>query len=461
MRCLPLFALCLSQILGNISPVLKEFPASSQEITQFTQNSLNIFEKEYASLLSNIHQINKFSELFNAWNDIIYPLFQTGVVLTFLPLITDEQEVLTKAIAGSLSIQKKAQTAMGSPEILSSVLSFAKTPQKQKTLTPYERYCLYKILQSLPIGEEATIAKKNLLGYPMQPFLYARGDLAEKTLPKERSISCMSWNVCLFDGNLSMLFGGVLPWQSRINQITNKIIELNPDILCLQEVFSSNANLVLVQKLRKYYAHFYYKMGPNPAGFSTNSLGIPSGLFIASKYPLQNERFTGYAPDETPSYRAYGFFSADIFHQKKCIGHLVTTHLQPGYTEIDKDFRKKQLTAISESLPKNTPTLLCGDLNIVKESEEAKNAFSSYESISYEGLNWTCCELRDYWWKAKQNLTTFLDLSPTKEWLDYFLFIPKNKPLSCKAKVFCVNDLERPESALSDHQILMTNFCFD
>lgn len=460
MRYLFTFALCLSQLLLATPSALKEFPATSNEVLEFTQDKLMSFQERFSSFIEKNHDMTSFTEVISGWNDTIYPLFQTGILLQSLPLITTEQKTITTAIEQCLFVQKKAQTAMETPEVFSLMVSFAQNPQKQKNLTPYERYCLLQILQTIPDSDEIKLAKTTLSSYPMQPFLYAKGDLTEKTLPKDRTLTCMSWNVCLFDANLSMLFGGVLPWQARITQIADKILELHPDILCLQEVFSPNANLVLVEKLRGQYAHFYYKIGPNPVGFSINSLRIPSGLFIASKFPLQAEQFTSYAGEETPSYRGYGFFSANIYSKNEKIGHFVTTHLQPGYEKVDKNFRKKQLLAITNSLPKNVPIFLCGDLNIVEGSEEAKKNFASYPKTPYEGLNWTCCELRDYWWKAKQNVKSFINLNPEKEWLDYFFLISPGNSLSCKTKVLCANDLESPETALSDHQILLSTLKF-
>jgi len=460
MRYVLIFGLCLSHLIFGNQHILKEFPTSPVSISQFTQSKLSSFDEQFPLFIKNLPKMNTFTELTTQWNEIIYPLFQMGVVLQFLPLITTEQEAIKAAITHGVLIEEKAKLAMKTSKVSSAMLDFAQNPAKQKSLTPYERYSLLQILQSLPESKEIDLAKQTLSSFPLQPFLYAKGDKAEKALSKDRTLTCLTWNVCLFDTNLSMLFGGVLPWQSRIHQIAEKIVKLQPDIVCLQEVFSANANLVLVEKLRAHYAHFYYKIGPHPFGFSLESLGLPSGLFVASKYPLQAEQFTPYGVEETPSYRSYGFFSADIYSKNERIGHFVTTHLQPGYEESDKAFRQKQLLAIAKRLPQNTPIFLCGDLNIASGSEEAKSAFTAYEPVSYQGLDWTCCELRDYWWRAQQNSQEFIALNPQKEWLDYFFLIAKKGQLSCKTQVLCVNDLGNPEEALSDHQILFSTFDF-
>jgi outer membrane protein assembly factor BamD (BamD/ComL family) len=66
--------------------------------------------------------------------------------------------------------------------------------------------------------------------------------------------------------------------------------------------------------------------------------------------------------------------------------------------------------------------------------------------------------LRDYWWKAKQNVEKFSSLPPEKEWLDYFFYLKNSSKIApqLSTQVIVVNDLTSPENALSDHQLLFT-----
>ncbi len=204
-------------------------------------------------------------------------------------------------------------------------------------------------------------------------------------------------------------------------------------------------------------------MGPNPPGFNPSNLGIPAGLFVAAKYPLKNETFTPYTKEQTPSYRAYGFFTADVYNKNKALAKLVVTHLQPGAEQEDLAYRSLQIKAIADSLKGTTlPTFLCGDFNILKGSKEAERLFTSFEPSNYQGLDWTCCELRDYWWKSNQNIEAFKALSPEKEWLDYFFKLKTGIDTSpgFSTSVIVVNDLTCPEKSLSDHQILFTTITF-
>ncbi|MES2199463.1 MAG: endonuclease/exonuclease/phosphatase family protein [Chlamydiota bacterium] len=455
MRYLFIFLICISSLFAVENSILKEFPASEEQVIEFTSTALKDFDEHFLTYKEQSLDHLDFTKTVTGWNDVIEPLFLKAATLSFLPLITKNLELLQKANLEVQQMQQRLFVAMNDPKALSIFLHFAKDLNNQKSMTPYQIYIVDHILKT--IGEDPL--KPSLSSYKTQSFIYAKGDHKEKNLPGNRELTILSWNVCFLEGNVSMLFGGVLPWQQRIERIISKIQTLNPDILCLQEVFSPNAGVILVEKLKSQYAHFYYNMGPNPAGFSIESLGIPGGLFVASKYPLKKENFIPYTKEETPPSRAYGFFTAEIYSEDKPLACLVTTHLQPGSEIKDREYRALQTTAILTALKKvEIPTLLCGDLNIEKTSTEAQELFKSYKSGLYQGLDWTCCELRDYWWKSDQNSIAFKKLPPEKEWLDYFFYLKNSSKLAPHlfTEVLVVNDLTHPEKALSDHQILFT-----
>lgn len=462
MHYLLIFLICIISFLRAESIPLKEFPNSTDEIVNFTSSALENFDEQFAKFKDQSLIDLNFNNIVTAWGNIIEPLFTKAVILSFLPLTTLELDVIQKADLEVKELQNKLHLAMDDPKALSLFLHFAKDPKNQKTMTPHQIYIVNHILQNIEgegLKKEIVSLQNTLSTYKSQSFIYAKGHNKEKTLPKNRKITLLSWNVCFLEGGISMLFGGVLPWQKRMDRIVNKIQELDADILCLQEVFSPEASHTLLQRLQSQYTHFYYDMGPNPIGFSMKNLGIPGGLFVASKYPLKEENFIPYKKEETPSYRAYGFFSADIYSKGKKLAHLITTHLQPGSEIEDRNYRLLQTKAISHTLKEmKFPALLCGDFNIVKNSQEAQEIFTLYESAPYQGLDWTCCELRDYWWKTKQDTTAFLALPHEKEWLDYFFYLKgssKNPP-HLFTEILVANDLNFPEDALSDHQILFT-----
>ena len=465
MRCLFIFLTCALSLFGAEDFILKKFPSSTKEIIDFTQAALKDFDAEFLEFKDQSLNHLDFTKAVTRWGNIIDPLFTKGIILSYLPLITSNLDVMQKADFELKEVQQKLWMAMNDPKALSIFLTFAKDKKNWHSMSPYQVYTVNHILQNIegPLKEEALSIQSAISSYKMQSFMYFLGEGKEKTLPKNQKITLLSWNVCLLEGGISMLFGGVIPWQQRIERILSKLQKLDPDVLCLQEVFSPKAGQALIENLKSKYAHFYYNMGPNPIGFSLEALGIPGGLFVASKYPLKKGNFIPFKKEETPSSRTYGFFTADIYSDNKPLARLITTHLQPGSLEKDKEYRALQSKAILASLEKvNLPTLLCGDFNIVKNTPEAKEIFKPYESSSYLGLDFTCCELRDYWWKAKQNVAAFKALPPDKEWLDYFFYLKNSSKVmpELATKILIANDLTHPEEALSDHQILFTGVTF-
>jgi endonuclease/exonuclease/phosphatase family metal-dependent hydrolase len=444
------------------SSIVREFPSSEEEVALFTDDALKNFDQELTLFIEQPLQERNFSTVICKWSSIVGSLFAKGAILSFLPLIVDNVDVIAKGDQEMKKITQRALIAMQDPKVLSLILAFLKkTVEEPNHLESFQFYLIDLMLRSISnpsYKEDVALIQSQISKQVKLPFSYIQGEKKDKALPKKKSFTIANWNVCLFDANLSMLFGGVLPWKDRIDRICAKIKKLNPDILCLQEVFSQEAGNALVDQLKPYYAHFYTQIGPKPAGFSLETLGIPSGLFIASKYPLKNATFTPYVKGETPSYRGYGFFSADIYSKNLLVGHLISTHLQPGCSAEDANYRIAQMRAIDTSLQNiDAPTFLCGDFNIEKTSKEAE-LFHPYEFSLYQGINWTCCELRDYWWKAKQNIENFSALPLVKEWLDYFFCFNKTKkhPPRMQTEVQIVNDLSQPQDALSDHQLLLT-----
>lgn len=454
-------------LFGEQNPITKDFPTSTKEIVDFTNLALKKFDDQFLEFKNQSLKDLDYATTVIKWGNIIEPLFTKAITLSFLPLIVSDLETLQNAKIELHQIEKKIATAMNDPKALALFIDFIKNPKNQKAMTPYQIYSITQILQNIEspnLKKEVSSIKNILSSYKMEPFMYAKGDLPEKSLPKNHEITLLSWNVCMLEAPNSMLFGGVLPWKERIQRIATKIELLNPDILCLQEVFSQHTGDILVQKLKSQYSHFYYNMGPNPPGFSVKTLGLPSGLFVASKYPLKEEKFTPYAKDEIPDYRSYGFFTATIYNNEKPLARFLTTHLQPGDEAEDKAYRALETKAILNSLEKkDLITFLCGDFNIIKNSKEALEMFTSFEASPYQGLDWTCSELRDYWWKAKQDIKAFKALPPEKEWLDYFFYLKNSSknPPKLFTTLVTVNDPDHPEEALSDHQLLFTSITFN
>jgi endonuclease/exonuclease/phosphatase family metal-dependent hydrolase len=447
--------------------VLKSFPSTVEEVEQFQKLASSEFEearklfKEQSASRLNYHTLL-------SWNKLVETLVSKQVILTYLPLTTSKSAVLEKAKLAAQYLDQKVDEACRDEKVISLFLAYAK---QAEGLNPSQIYVLNKFLESMveglppshPLMKEALALYSKLSLKETLPFTYAKGDAVEKTLPADKKIVILSWNVCCFNEGISMLFGGVLPWQNRMDRLAAKLEKSEADLICLQEVFSREAAEALTLKLKKKYAHFYLNIGPKVYGFDKAAFGIPSGLFIASKYPLSHPTFRPYDAEETPKIRGYGFFSAEIKSQKGTTARLIATHLQPGSTAQDRQFRHNQLQALLNSMDSKTPTFIFGDLNIERDSEEYLKEITPHFVNRYRGSDWTCCELRNYWWKAEENVNKFLALGLLPEWIDYFLCLKNHSYESVKsvdASIFSVNQPSNPKESLSDHQGIVTSIIF-
>lgn len=108
----------------------------------------------------------------------------------------------------------------------------------------------------------------------------------ELSNPKECSI--MSYNVQLM-AEFLVSINRQRPTLERVHEVSKAIIKHNPDIVCLQEVFHTGAAAILDRDLYAKGYHIIRNVGHQ-------SLGLNSGLFIASKYELSNVQFIQHPP---------------------------------------------------------------------------------------------------------------------------------------------------------------------
>lgn len=195
-----------------------------------------------------------------------------------------------------------------------------------------------------------------------EPFIYYKGEAQEIPL-QSGEFSLLSWNICCVSGGYAISDGGVLPWTYRIDDVIKKIQAQKADVLCLYELFDADASFYLYEKLKHEYAHFYLNIGPR-------AVGVSSGMFVASKFPLDNPEFVPF-PKEMLVGRTKnaekGIFSFDVQN----VARVFSTHLQhseecayPTSEEIDA--RKNQMEMVIERVNKvkNKCAIVTGDLNL-------------------------------------------------------------------------------------------------
>lgn len=194
------------------------------------------------------------------------------------------------------------------------------------------------------------------------PYVYRKGSASEKTI-QDRTFTLLSWNVCLVPGGYETTDGGVISSSKRIQKIVDTILGSKAEVVCLYEVFDPNDALVVREKLKKEYAHFYDSMG-------TRVVGLPSGIFVASKFSVANEQFTSF-PQEALYGRAKkcgkGVFSFTIDKSAR----IYATHMNHSETpakpvEGEVEARKAEKKIIEKLVQEPGPEgqVVVGDLNL-------------------------------------------------------------------------------------------------
>jgi hypothetical protein len=438
------------------SALLGLFPSTVEEIHRFAQSALQHFTLR---LTEFPRQEFSYQATVMGWDDMLKETYNKYLILLFTNLRTQDPEVIAAAKAQAAQIKAQLEAACDDKKALSHVLCFA---AQMSSLSPFQNHWTIEMLRTIgPENRDAVSLIGQLTQHATLRYTYEQGERAEKSLPEDRKIKILNWNVCFFDDLLPMLFGGVLPYQDRVDRIAQTIINSDADIVCLQEVFSIPGGIALLQKLKPHYAHFYTKMGPKVFGFDKDGHGIPSGLFGASRYPLKNAQFVSYTPEEqTPCNRAYGFFAADIYSEQEPLAHLIMTHLQPGDSQEDINYRAKQLTAVRADMERSKlHALACGDFNMEENSPEASRQLEGL--VMKKAPGWTCRELRDFWFRAHQNAAQFNAYPLNVESIDYFVAHFKAAPIpSLQTEIGIVNEIDNPRDALSDHQYELTTVMF-
>ena len=309
-----------------------------------------------------------------------------------------------------------------------------------------------------------------LLGYFTQSseFNYKRGIAKEKTFPTDDKASVFFLNTCFIGGGYPLTHGGVLPWRARVNQVADNILKQNSDIVCLSEVYDFKAAKTLYNKLKNQYSHFYLNVGPH-------HFAAKSGLFVASKYKIQNPHFIDFhdtLDHNKGSCRRGGFAFEAIDKENKAIVRVYSAHLEyslndskPSAQEIKA--RKEEIDLIIKDIKSskvfNMPVILTGDLNFSEKEYDKTDLIECFQktTVSTNGT-WRSDKFIKKLWNEKPNDKTgkeeeSFDLDHTfilkkspKDLIDQPNYVVETKIIPSfdeKAEIL---------SALSDHHAMET-----
>ena len=169
--------------------------------------------------------------------------------------------------------------------------------------------------------------------------------------------------------NIQGLFFYITP--VKINNIIQKIKEINADVVCLQEVFEDSIKLKIIQSLKEIYP--YYLIGCMDKKYI---IAEDSGLLVISKYNINFKKEIILEDCIFP----------DNFAKKKIIYFSIgeynfsNTHVQSGSYEI----AEKQIKQILNNSPFQK-FILVGDLNHYKADKilnlENNNQKNTWENV--------------------------------------------------------------------------------
>lgn len=256
-------------------------------------------------------------------------------------------------------------------------------------LSPDQRRLTAAILRECE-GPEFDKARQVLAQYPEAHFSLARGTALPVDGETLSQLSVLSANIICFPEELPYPYGGMPPWKDRMEGLSEVILKADAHVICLQEVWDPEAMHSLIEKLKDHYAYFVYNAGDPSGTMQLEKIGYSSGLFIASKLPLENIDFRRF-PRSIPATSNRGALIATCRAGDQIVP-ILTSHLQHGNDSDHLAVRKEQLQHCYNYLQETLSVvssdkslgMVVGDLNIDGFSQERiDSGLSQLFSIPY------------------------------------------------------------------------------
>ncbi len=399
-----------------------------------------------------------FDEAYEAWDDVCSSFYNLQFI--YYQTIMFSESLVDRGYAGRhvLNAHQIFRKYLNEKKIQSV---FNANGFQAALLTPFQRYLTEKIVGGAPNPDEESWEKL---------FQYERRNYLSQEYPPSKPVSIsnkfkvLTANVLCFPEQFSYFFGGVSPWANRIDSIVAKIISSQADVVCLQEIWNGKIGKALAEKLKKRFNYFIYDAGNQYGTLSPEEIGFNSGLFIASKIPLDTVSFIPF----TRMKPMIAGIKRGAIRAKITVGDakwtMVATHLQAGCDDDEEQIRKDELAECVEFLGSD-PGFIIGDLNI--------NAFSNEFQTSILSKNFFIPYLYNKSAVNKHTATAtdfFNDLThtppadrkmikPTFGLFDYCAISKKTNGMKLigqeKLTLFSIKD---PSGALSDHHGIITTW---
>ncbi len=164
----------------------------------------------------------------------------------------------------------------------------------------------------------------------------------------------------------------------NLDDLIKKILTINADVICLQEVFDREVVYRFYESLKDQYDHFYFPIDVSGA--------CTTGLFIASKYDMGNAKLTPIPTQNHPIDKS--LFDCILLDGTAPLGHLYITLLSnriaaSGLNKIAEKMPADFIATEKEDLP----FLLRENLGPLQEEQNIVDSYflnmSSVEGMSH------------------------------------------------------------------------------
>lgn len=286
-------------------------------------------------------------------------------------------------------------------------------------------------------------------------FTFLKGNGAEGK--QKDHLSLFNGNLLFMPDDYTWFFGGCSRYEKRVDALAEKIIETQADLVCLQEIHDVESSDALYEKLKDTYPYFYLNIGQGDYTKDPTGIMMNSGLFVASKYPIESPTFIPFRQEGRQWQINKGYFFGTVLVEGTPYCYLYTTHLNPFDDENAQSVRKLQAQEVTEQIESQhlpIPTFVVGDLNVNKGTSEWDASPLSQNFIHhFFGDLDTCTDtLNEYVNTPKENRN---NIEREGHLCDYALMSKKN-PGTIDSHLVLLYDLDDPENALSDHHGILS-----
>ena len=471
------------QEVNKLGPVrIQELvPKNEEKLNTYMTKCQMVIELSAKQIQSMLERERPMSEIILLWDKAHSKAQVAGTVLWKTGETYPELEGLADKWKGEL-VDAYNSTFRDNEGLKQAFAAYAQS-QLDADLTPYEWDYLYRIARGFELDVAESLEDK-----PREDFQTLKGDLKPKTLHIENGeveFSTFTNNMIFMPENYTYYFGGISPWENRVEALAAVYKELDVDVLTLQEGFSEEGTEALFDRLKGDYAYGYNNIGqnyfgdtdPKGQGIDAERLAINSGNVALTRLSSEAKP-TNYTFEATdPAFADFenfqwvvkkGFFVVPIEADGQNVGRVITTHLQPFNTPEGRDIRKAELAKITDYIENNPIeglTIVQGDLNIVygertfgdvtvNEYEES-GIPENYIDLSHkDGAHITCSDEREDFVYSRENEPGY---NPENSRYTYdYVLIPKDD--EHKLDSYKIEPIKLRDTGLTDHDGFKTTF---